>query len=726
LASALYRKKFLIGGITLLAFAVAMVGVNMVKPRYTAQSKVLIENRDNPFTRLSNETRGEASIDQDGVQSQVQLIMSRDLARDVIQKLGLLGNPEFDPMKRGLGPVKQFLVMLGLARNPTQFSPEDRVLENYNHELLVYPVRGSRVIAIEFSSQNPELAANGANTIANSYLDALENQKKDVSLNASKWLSAAIEPLRQKVAAAEAKVEAYKASSGLYVGANNISIATQQLSELNTQLSGARSQQSDLEARAGVIRNAIKSGRIYDVSEIANNEIVRRLIENRANLHTQIAQESRTLLPGHPRMKELTAQLAGLDTQIKAAAERTARTLENDARVAGARVASLSETIDQQKQRVSAANESEVQLRALEREAKSLRDQLESYLIRNNEAAARNVDKAAPPDARIISRAIEPDTPVFPKKLPIMLIAAISGLLLSAAIVLAREIISGRAYVAVEPPVAPVSPSPAPIPEPVPTAGPAGSEPAPDVATAGDESLPVPEEAAAVPVAVAESVPPPAQVSLGGEVAYKRAVQAIVTEVRGVKPADRGAIVLVTAPAMGAGASSIAVNLGRALVRGGRCVLAEFDKQRPSLRRLVAAVDPRGMADVIAGSAGIGEAIHRDRGSRLHIIPLGHDVHAAAFGDHAETVLRTLDALSETYDFVVCDMGLVGDIDADIFQRADAVLLVARGDETEPRTVDAYHLLKDRGAETVSVILTPARPDSSEAANDARGLSRPA
>jgi MinD-like ATPase involved in chromosome partitioning or flagellar assembly len=153
-------------------------------------------------------------------------------------------------------------------------------------------------------------------------------------------------------------------------------------------------------------------------------------------------------------------------------------------------------------------------------------------------------------------------------------------------------------------------------------------------------------------------------------------------------------------------------------------VLAEFDRQRPSLQRLIAAGEPHGLADVIAGTAGFAEAIHRDRGSRLHIIPLGRDARAAAFDDHAEAVSRTLGALSDTYDFVVCDMGAVGEIGGDIVQRADVVLLVARGDETEPRTVDAYHLLKDRGAGTVSVILTPERPGMADAANDAGGLSQ--
>jgi len=46
-----------------------------------------------------------------------------------------------------------------------------------------------------------------------------------------------------------------------------------------------------------------------------------------------------------------------------------------------------------------------VQLRALERDAKSQRDLLESYLAKYREATSRDTIESAPADARVISRA---------------------------------------------------------------------------------------------------------------------------------------------------------------------------------------------------------------------------------------------------------------------------------------------------------------------------------
>ena len=79
------------------------------------------------------------------------------------------------------------------------------------------------------------------------------------------------------------------------------------------------------------------------------------------------------------------------------------------------------------KKQASQTNEQDVQLRALEREAKTERDLLESYLAKYREATARDNINAAPPEARIISRASPSIKPDYPKKLPTVLIAAFAA-----------------------------------------------------------------------------------------------------------------------------------------------------------------------------------------------------------------------------------------------------------------------------------------------------------
>src|SRR5205085_3044099 len=119
---------------------------------------------------------------------------------------------------------------------------------------------------------------------------------------------------------------------------------------------------------------------------------------------------------------------------------------ENDARIAGARVESLQSSLDQLKVQAASTNGQDVELRALEREAKAQRDLLESYLAKYREAIARDSLGAAPGDARIISRAVVSNTPYFPKKLPIVLIATLATLFLTAGFITTGELLAGNVY----------------------------------------------------------------------------------------------------------------------------------------------------------------------------------------------------------------------------------------------------------------------------------------
>ncbi|WP_204279003.1 hypothetical protein, partial [Klebsiella aerogenes] len=76
------------------------------------------------------------------------------------------------------------------------------------------------------------------------------------------------------------------------------------MGEINTQLSNARAQKSDAEAKARLIRSMLQSGRPIEASEVLNSELFRRLSEQRATLRAQLAEQSSTLMDGHPRIKE--------------------------------------------------------------------------------------------------------------------------------------------------------------------------------------------------------------------------------------------------------------------------------------------------------------------------------------------------------------------------------------------------------------------------------------
>ena len=676
-------------GPTLVVALGASIFVNVVSPRYTGEAKLILESRDPAFARTAQERADQlAPIDEQAVASQVQVVMSRDLAREAIRRLKLVGNPEFDPGSSSIGPVQRVLMMLGIGANPLDRPAEDRVLDAYFEHLLVFPAGKSRILTIEFRAKDAKLAAEGANTIAQLYISSLEADKVDTARYASTWLGGNIDGLRKRVAEAEAKVEAFRAKNGLVGsgGATGQPLTTQQLGELSSQLSQARILKADLAGRVKAIKDLIKDGRAFEITEVANNEVVRRIVDNRIAVRAQLALESRTLLPAHPRIKELHAQLEDLDAQIKTSAERIARTLENDAKIAGSRVESLQAAVDGQQDVVVKGNTSEIQLRALEREAKAQREQLESYLSRYREAAARDGESATPADARIVSRAVTPEVPSFPKKLPIVSFATLVTLMLAVGGVLASALLAEGGRNAKESDTAFDTSDRRPRREPElerPTF--AFPEARPPAHWSEDEA------------ALATAAPAP--VARMQAEAYDLAPLIARIGGAGRLPGDRsGYRILVMETEASPGENALHDALVRAL--GRKASLVTIDLNNPH-----AGTAERGFSDLIAGDAAFLDVIQSAGESGLHRIAAGR-TEADVLFDEPDTLSLTFEAMAEAYGWVVCRLRAApGAVDLLELTAGymDSVIIASNAAAEDPALADLYAIAEDAGAGQILV-----------------------
>lgn len=678
LARALWASRFWIIAPTLAALAISFAAVSLTAPTYRSEARILVENGESSFTRPESDRSGgadRAAVDQEAVLSQVQLILSRDVAKAVAQKLDLARKPEFDPALRSFNPVKQVLIFLGLAENPMRMTAEERVLRSYFEKLTAYQVDRSRIIAIQFDSQDPALAAEAANMVAAQFIEAQQANKRSQTRNASQWLAGEVDGLRRKVEEAEGRVESFRARANLFVGTNNTSLTAQQLAEVNSQIAAARAQQSDAQTRARLLRDFLRSGRPIESGEIVNSEIIRRLNEQRAAVLAQLAEQSSTLGPRHPRIAELQAQRLNLDGQIRSEAEKLVRVLENDARFAGARVEALQQNLDQVKRQAGEASEQEVQLRVLDREAKSLRDQLETLLARYRDASARDTLSALPADARVISRALLSNVPAFPKKLPTILIVTLGTLILAITAVATLALLVGT-------PPAESSASDDPSEG---TAAPAADVPrqveAPPLAASAEQSVfpetltPVAPESIA---ALAHLLDPGT-----GEAACRRT--------------------LVVATRDGLSASGVTLALGRELaVAGHRVVMIDLDDENAFLSTM-AGFRAAGLSDFAAGRAGFGDIIHRDSQSPAHIVPVG-TVGAPA----ADMAAFAVEALAHGYDAIVLSGGILPAAAAafdDLVALADDAVVVSEGEAGDAGVQSAYERLTGAGLRPVVVML---------------------
>jgi polysaccharide biosynthesis transport protein len=675
LGQALVRKKSWIIVPTVIAAVLSIAAVNLVTPRYKSEARILIDGRENVFLRPNGERNEERNtLDAEAVTSQVQLLLSRDLASEIIKKNKLAERPEFDPVLQGLSPLKSLLALFGIGRDPFSLTPEERVLDAYYDRFTAYAVDKSRVIVIEFQSRDPELAARVANSIAEGYLVLQQGARQEQAKSASQWLSGEIDNLRKKVADAESRVEDFRSKSSLFVGTNNTTLSNQQMGELNTQLNNARALKSDAESKARLIREMLQSGKPIEASEVLNSELTRRLSEQRVTLRAQLAEQSSTLLDGHPRIKELKAQLADLDRQLREEASKISRSLDNDARIASGRVEGLSASLEQLKKQASSTNGQDVQLRALEREAKAQRDLLESYLAKYREANTRENIDAAPADGRIISRATVSNTPAYPKKLPIVLIATLATLMLSAGTIATGELLRMTAPRA----VAAFASSPAPVRVPAAAAVAAPADPAPIVSEARTD--------------VANELPE---------------IEQLAEDLRGAGEAARKVTILGTAANESITLTALA--LARQIARSARVVVVDLAASSPTIS--AASVDPAapGLADLMLGEASFSQVITKDRLSRAHLVNAGRPGSDRTLLQSPRLTLA-IDALLRVYDHVLLDAGTASDLPAELLTAQARAVVVPDASMTADARILMCDQLRAVGFADVRMLSKPSQP----------------
>jgi exopolysaccharide transport family protein len=637
--------------VTGLAFAFA----SLATPAYKAETKLLIETRESVYTRPSIGNDADRPIlDAESIASQVEMISSTDILKQVATKLDLSRLPEFDEAA-GMGTLGRFLVIAGVKSDPNEIPPEERVLKAMRNKLKVYPVERSRVIVIEFSSEDPKLAAEIPNAIAEAYISVQGDAKIQSNSAATDWLAPEIADLSKRVRDAEAKVANYRAQSGLLMGGNNSVLATQQLSELSTELSRVRANRASAEATADSVRNALRGGGSLDAfPEVLSSSLIQRLREQQVQLKSNIADLSTTLLDNHPRIRALKSQLTDLDSQIRNEAQKVLKGLTTEAQTARMRENQLVADLNELKAESARAGDEQVELNALEREATAQRQLLESYMTRFREASSRQDRNYMPVDARVFSPAVTPSEQYFPKVLPIVGAAFAASLLIMAVITLLQELFSGRA-------MRPASGSRLERVEQVEM--PATARQVADVEPVVDHVEPMPEPVAEAP-AYAPSVSWPAElpafVEPEAEV-REEPVRSVLGEIDVEKAAEKliasGSTRAIFVSPQGDEAAASSVLVAREVADAGlRVLLLDMTASGAASRPMLDSGLLPGITNLLASEAQFSDVIHADHYSDCHVIPVGtaDPVRAMRAADRLPIIMQSL---TTAYDLVVVECG---------------------------------------------------------------------
>jgi succinoglycan biosynthesis transport protein ExoP len=656
------------------AGVLTFVGLTLVAPRYQSEAELVVSAKgvNDPFQSPRKDGGGTSDsvtvrMDKEAVNTHVRALLSPELGAKIASDLNLASRPEFNA---ALGPVDtlgKILRLAGMGSPRAAESAQDRVLNRFYENLVVYSPRESRAIAVRFTSIDPDLAAEIPNALAEAYRKSLAEQSIVETDEVQQALAPKIEKLQAEVSAADAAVETFRAQADIFKsGQQQTSLNDQQLAELTAELSRVQSVKSDLDARLNAAREMAKSGSGDAIPEVQRSPLIQAVVQQRVRLERQISELTVSLLPGHPRMQQLNADLAGLKTQIATEVRKVVDSLEKEAQATGFRIAAVHKDIATVKSRVVDTGPDEVKLRQMQNESQSKRAELERLQSQFEANRAKADSRAVPIEAKIVSRARAASVPVFPRKGPFAALAAFATLLLGLALTITRALLSGArpaasndrpmkassaARSARKEPVLPVKPASATA------AVPAPARPRVEIDEGEIDVLtePMPARKAASGAAeVSEHLetgsPAPgtdadaARVSTIGALARRLATR---SDGGGYRSFIAGETDMM-------GVSGHAIELTKVLAEMGQSViLIDWAPEGDGIAHALSLPAGPGIAELLNGDATFEQVIRRVPGSEAHVIGAGTFEDDGVIALDPDRLNMVLDALDEAYEQVI-------------------------------------------------------------------------
>lgn len=445
----IWRGKWVIVICIAVALVMGLLAISQLKPSYKTSAKVLFETQKTNVANLDEVVVG-ADFSRDTLENEVQILSSTNLIGRVVDELGLNRFPEFNPSlggnERSIVDVlksllnwrtyisPQVLADLGIVEPPAPaaYDPELAaqrqrlgVIARVLGGLSLRPIVGSRVIEIGFQGRNPTIAARIVNTLAEQYIVDQLDAKLATIRNASEWLADRTDELGERLREAELAVEEARAQLADEAGQTS-DITRQQLGEMSAALTQARAIRAQLEVQYNSASAALanESVDLAAVSLFRDAPVIQRLRQEESDLRSRDAALA-ALAKDNPQRIRIGISLTDIRDNIRREAGRIVEALESslvDAR-------SSEDTLENEVRKLEATEQEqrtgEIKLRQLERQAQANRVLYESFLGRLQETSQQESLQAA--NVRILSPAEVPSSPVVTSKNRILMMAILLG-----------------------------------------------------------------------------------------------------------------------------------------------------------------------------------------------------------------------------------------------------------------------------------------------------------
>jgi capsular exopolysaccharide synthesis family protein len=580
------KYRILILGCFISVLTIGAALTLLMTPIYTANATLQIDreaarvfNADD-VTPRENMAQGEEFF-----QTQYGLLRSRSLAERVIESLGIASSDAT-------------LKAIGVEPPPATGTAAEQAarrraiaLGTVQDNLVVSPVRGSRLVAVGYDNPDPVVAARIANGFAENFIQANLDRKFESSKYAREFLEARIAQTKDRLEAAERQLVAYASNQqiinisepgegGADAGSTR-SLTSNNLVALNGSLAEARAARVAAEEKW----RSARSSDLMSIPEVLQNPTVQRLSEQRAVLNAEYQQKLSVYQPDYPEMVQLRAQIEEAEGQIQTIATNIRRSIQVQYEVAANEERSLQAQVTGLTGDVLDLRSRSVQYNILQRELDTTRTLYEGLLQRYKEVGVTGGVTAN--NISIVDAATPPAYPSKPNLLLNLALAALMGLGLGVIAALVLEVLDET------------------------IATPDDAENKLDIPVLG--VVPLLEKGQTTTAAMAD-------IRSG----FSEAYYSLRTALQFSTPDGAPTSMLVTSarPAEGKSttAYSIALNLARV---GRRVLLVDGDLRNPSMHRVVGVDNERGVSNLLSGAAELASLTLKTAEPNLFFIPCG-------------------------------------------------------------------------------------------------------
>ena len=667
-----YRRHLpLIVLVTLLSVAAAGAVTFLQKPRYRATALVQFQPTQNSLIApdpRSNQPPIQQTPEQ-VIETQEAILESPSLASGVIDRLGLMQDPEYNTLLKAKATS-------GMPRTPEQIRLA--TLNRVEGGLHAKRVGLTSVFKIGFDSQDPVKAARIANAFAETYIQQGFERKREQIRGGGDLMSGELQTLRAQADAADRAVQNYKISNGL-VSSSGVTLAEQEISALNGQAATARAEEAEALARLNAARRqaASRSGG-EDVAAALDSPTIQRLREQRSQASALLAQLTSRYGERYPEVIKARQAVGDVDVAIKQEVGRVLSNLEAQADIARERRNSVERSLGGARGALTSNAAATVGLGDLQRTADAAKEQYETFLTRSRQTSAQQT--TVQPDAQITSLANAPLKANSPNPPMNLLLGLVFGLSLGVGLAFVRhqwtlgldtlddvERQLGQAYFGSLPTVKSSVKKPG-------------------------RKNPIDQVVGSPFSRYAEAFR-----NLGASALYS-------PEPGGVK------VLGVTSALPQEGKTTSSVCLGRVLAMGrSRVMMIDCDLRRRSLTEALQQNAAIGLIEVLEGRATLEEATVVDEQTGAHVLPLAANAQLAKAPFASEAFDTLLARLRENYDVIILDTAPVLAV-ADtrvLAPKVDALIMLVRWRETPAKAARAaIQMLESVGARVTGVSLS--------------------